>query len=206
MVIPERIHHRGLFHFMTTKKSTKKAEPKSSKKAVTKAVVKVAKKPSKALKTAKKLAESKPVKKSVRRPAKPAEPETTKVLAVKNGESNVTVSTTKPDTELDKAKAAGLVVEAPNSISPEQAEKIAESRRTHEDERPPNSNLTIPELVARAWDEVRDTDPPLSDCVQSHVEKYLSHAQVILKGSSPLGGSTRLALFEQAVNRLMKEK
>jgi hypothetical protein len=156
--------------------------------------------------TTKKLAESKPVKKPARRPAKPAEPETTKVLAVKNGESNVTVSTSKPDAaELDKAKAVGLVVEASDSITPEQAEKIAETRVTHEDERPPNSNLTIPELVARAWDEVRDTDPPLSDCVQSHVEKYLSHAQVILKGSSPLSGSTRLALFEQAVNRLMKE-
>jgi hypothetical protein len=178
---------------MTTKKSTK-----TTKKATVKAA---AKKP---VKTAKKLAESKSAKKPVRRQAKPTEPETTKVLTVKNGKSNVTVSTTKPATELDKAKAAGLAVEAPDSITPEQAEKIAETRVTHEDERPPNSNLTIPELVARAWDEVRDTDPPLSDCVQSHVEKYLSHAQVILKGSSPLSGSTRLALFEQAVNRLMK--
>jgi hypothetical protein len=70
-----------------------------------------------------------PSKKPVRRQAKPAEPETVKVLAVKNGESNVMVNTTKPDIELDKAKAAGLVVEAPNSITPEQAEKIAERRR-----------------------------------------------------------------------------
>jgi hypothetical protein len=164
---------------------------------VTKSTKKATKKP---VKTAKKLAESKSTKKPVRRAAKPAEPESVKVLTVANGESKVAVNTTTSD-----KLTFDSLIDKDHSITPEQAEKIAENRVTHEDERPPNSNLTIPELAARAWDEVRDTDPPLSACVQSHVEKYLSHAQVILKGSSPLGGSTRLALFEQAVARLMRE-
>jgi hypothetical protein len=186
-------------------KSTKKAIKTVSKKTAVKVA---AKKSAKTPNTAKKLAESKPVKKPVRRPAKPAEPVPAKVLAVDNGESNVKVSTTKPGavTELDKAKAVGQVVEAPDSITPEQAEKIAETRVTHEDERPP-TKLSVPEIFSIAWELVKTPgDPPFSQCVGSHVDKFYSHGQAILKGNSPQEGSTQLARFERAVSRLTKEK
>jgi hypothetical protein len=204
--VPLRNQWARIFHFMTTKKPTKKP---ASKKAVKSEPAKTAKalaakKPSK---TAKKLAESKPVKKPVRRPVKPAEPEPVKLLAVENSQSNVTVNTTKPDAiELDKAKAAGLVVEAPNSITPEQAEKISESRVTHEDERPPNSEPELQTIAEQAWHNVKgEGDPELKNCVFTHQEKFQHHANGILKNGSPMSGDTLLARFEREVARLNKE-
>jgi hypothetical protein len=180
---------------MTTKstKTTKKAAAKKavkvvSKKAATKSAKKAAAKKS-ATKSVK--AVKQPIKKTVGQP--------TKVLSVDNGKQNVTLSTTKLtfDSLIDKE----------HSISPVEAEKIAEDRVTHEDERPPNAELTIPEIISRAWDEVKGADdPPLSGCVPSHIDKVYTHAQGIIKGNSPQVGDTMLARLEQAVSRLMKEK
>ncbi len=67
------------------------------------------------------------------------------------------------------------------------------------------TKLSVPEIVTRAWDEVRGSDPSFEDCVPPHRDKLNFHAQGILKGDAPMSGDTQIARFEQAVSKL-KEK
>jgi len=107
-------------------------------------------------------------------------------------------------TEFAGVLPPAVVEDTAHSLAPE---KIADERVTHDDERPPNSDLSVPEVISRAWDEVKGAgDPPLRACVPSHVEKFLAHGERILTGSAPLEGDTLLARFEQAVLRLKTEQ
>jgi hypothetical protein len=111
----------------------------------------------------------------------------------------------KPKVETPSEVVPKAVVEdTAHSISVAEAEKIAESRVTHDDERPPTT-LDVPELFSRAWDAVKGaSDPLLSECAPSHVDKFYSHGQRILAGNSPQEGDTQLARFEQKVFELKK--
>jgi hypothetical protein len=96
------------------------------------------------------------------------------------------------------------VVDTAHSITPAQAEQIAEVRVTHDDVRPP-TKLDVPDVLSRAWDAVKGvSDPPLAECAPSHIDKFYFHGQRILAGGSPQPGDTLLARFEQKVFELMK--
>lgn len=94
------------------------------------------------------------------------------------------------------------VTDTAHSITPEQAEQIAETRVTHDDVRPA-TKLDVPDVLSRAWEAVKGaSDPPLANCAPSHIDKFYYHGQRILAGGSPQPGDTLLARFEQKVFEL----
>lgn len=65
---------------------------------------------------------------------------------------------------------------------------------------------SVLEVARQAWGEVKGSgDPEFDACVSTHRDKFLSHAEAILKGGSPMEGETQLARFERAVSALNKE-
>lgn len=172
--------------FMTTKKPPKKAAKKSpTKKTAKKSVSKVKRTPK---------AEIQPVQNGA---GKPTVTQTNHALVVASS----------PITKFDSAAFAGVPVVVGGGDIGAHVESIQAVEQKNEEllDEAARHPLAVPEICAKAWDEIRGDDPPFAQCAGTHQEKFLSHAQGIIRGGSPMVGDTQLARFEQAVSRLMAE-
>lgn len=85
--------------------------------------------------------------------------------------------------EIEKAIKAGLVVESPDQLSPQQAEKLFDTWTSHDDWA--TAPKSVPEIIERAWNDVRGNDPLFVECVPTFRSQLLNAAATILGGSQP---------------------
>ena len=100
---------------------------------------------------------------------------------------------------------AEKVVEKTKEAAVKHAEQlVAEESGNHSFQQVEPEKLGLRELMAEAWEAVKDKgDPSLDDCVPAHIGKLHSHAVAALNHSSAiLKGDSTLARFEQEVVRL----
>lgn len=162
---------------MSEKKSTKKAPKKS---AVKKAVSEV--------------------KKTVKKAAKKVVKAVTPDVKTTNGVSVTHTVAKTPKEIMDKLHKTPSPF-LPHAVHAEAIQAI-ENENNEVAVEPKHDGSAV--AVARlAWHEVKDAgDPEFDQCVSTHRDKLMDHADGILKGGSPMIGETMLARFEQAVSRL----
>lgn len=123
-------------------------------------------------------------------------------VKVENGKSEVVVTQTDASVSSESSQAvAGVALHASHAEAVQALENENKAFVSQVEPKP-----SVLEVARQAWSEVKNpNDPEFDLCVPTHRDKFLSHAESVLKGANPMEGDTQLARFEQAVSRLNKE-
>lgn len=113
-----------------------------------------------------------------------------------------------PDSPLNKGSDKPVDAPVPDLPADAHSEAIFAAEAENKEFGVVEDDLTAPLsasiITAQAWNESRGDDPEFKDCVKTHQDKLLSHAQAVINGGPAMQGDSAFARFEQRVAELNK--